>query len=358
MDRSNPSAGHRPRQHGRPTIHDVASAAGVSKSTVSNVFSQRVPVASETRRHVLAVSRQLGYAPNSHARGLARGRADAIALVTPPDMLQWLNQPGWGMTIIAATSEAASANRQQLLITPFQERLSEVPVDGFVLMGLQLTPEVLAFVRSVGRPSVVLNRHAQDPDLAWVCGDDASGMASAARYLAQLGHREIAFASCKTDHQPIDDRLLGFRQGLASVGLSLQDWQVLTTGQRLGDEAAGYELGAVVAPLVGRVTAVALPLDTLAVGLLQALSERGIRVPDDVSIVGCTDGPAAMHAIPALTTVRVPKRELATRAVSLLLAMIRGEAPALRQVMLPTELVVRASTGSLRSEAIAVNGVV
>jgi LacI family transcriptional regulator len=338
------------RRARRPTIHDVAEATGVSKSTVSNVFSRRVAVAAETRRQVLAVSRQLGYRPNTHARGLARGQTGAIALVTPADMLQWVYQPSWGMAVIAAINDATSAIGQHLLIAPFHERLSEMPVDGYILMGLQLTPEVVEFTRSVGRPSVFLNRHSAADDLAWIWCDDVSGMARAGQYLTQLGHRQVAFASCRIDQQPIGDRLLGLRQGLASAGQQLEPWQVIASGEHWGDEAAGYGLGPAILPLLDQVTAVALPLDTMATGLLQFLAERGIRVPEDVSILGCTDGPSAMHAIPPLTTVRVPKRELGLRAVHLLSALTRGETPP-RQLTLPTELVVRSSTAPARTDS-------
>jgi LacI family transcriptional regulator, galactose operon repressor len=322
------------------TIHDVAKETGVSPSTVSRAFSHPDRLSAATREHVLAVATRLGYRPNPLARALPTGRTMTIALLVPdvtnPFFFGIIRGVGRqavaaGYTLILADTEESGELEAALV-----ERLSQ-SVDGFVLASSRLAdPQIREIMRN--RPLAVINR-----DLTKVRGvviDDGGGMRQAVGHLASLGHREVVYLAGPRVSWSDARRWRALNAAGRRLGLS-----VTRLGPFLPVMASGA--AAADAAIMQGATAVVAFNDLLAIGAMRRFLGRGLRVPEDVSVLGCDDIFGADFCSPPLTTIAAPVEDAGRSAVDLLLASLgsaSGEAPRDR-VVLPTHLEVRASTG-------------
>jgi LacI family transcriptional regulator, repressor for deo operon, udp, cdd, tsx, nupC, and nupG len=326
----------RPRR--RPTIVDVADAAGVAPSTVSRAFSRPGRVNRHTREHVVAVAERLGYAPNPAAQALESGRTRTIALLVPDITNPYFSgvikgaeraAAAAGLTLVLGDTQENPAREEELV-----RRLAR-SVDGFVLSASRLPDEDLHRAAELN-PITLVNRAA--PGVSCVVADYDTGTEQIVDHLASYGHESFAFAGGPAESWSGARRWSGLRKA-AKVRRMRAHRSGPYTPTLLGGPAAAD------AVLASGATAVVCHNDMLAIGLMRRLAERGVRVPEDLSVVGFDDIFGADFCSPALTTLAERTDDAGARAVEALVRQIAQRATDPPTRVLPTHLVVRASTG-------------
>ncbi|MER3455570.1 MAG: LacI family transcriptional regulator [candidate division GAL15 bacterium] len=324
------------------TILDVARAAGVSPATVSRVLNGAGhPVREATRHRVLEAARRLEYYPNRLARGLLWRQTHVLGFVVPDvsnpyyaAILRGVEEAaaGHGLVVMLCNTGRDPGRVQACLRTLLEHR-----VDGIVVAGGTLTAADVRVVQ--GRvPLVAVGRHRAPVPSVRV--DNADASRKACQHLLQLGHRQVACLAGPRSSLTARDRVEGYRAALREAGIwPRARWVVWSDLTAEGGYRAARQLLS-----TSRVTALVACNDQMALGALRALWEAGLRVPQDVSVVGFDDTPTAAVAVPALTTIAIPAEELGRRALELFLAARAGRSD--NEVVLPTQLRVRESTAS------------
>jgi LacI family transcriptional regulator len=342
-----------PRFRGRTTIRDIADLAGVSIATVSRVLNDRPDVAPDTRETVLQVVREHGFSRNRGARALSRGRTGFVGLTLP------LIADAYFGPILSGASEALYEEDMRIILGPTRhehdrevtllERLVRESTDGAILMLPSESEAELRALQAQGYPFVVVDPMEPPPDgIPCVSAMHASGAKQATEHLLTLGHRRIGAIAGAEGWYATEERLLGFRAALAGAGMlpdpeliRHSDWQIPA-----GEAAAEAILSHPDPP-----TAIFGYNDHVAIGALNAARKRGLRVPDDLSIVGFDDTFQSRIVWPQLTTVRQPLQELGRTGVNLLMRLLEGQRVEALRMELSTTLVVRASTAPPREAA-------
>lgn len=321
-----------------PTIYDVAAAAGVATSTVSRAFSTPGRVSTTTRDRVLAVAAELGYRPNPHARALLSGKHHTVAMVVSD-----ITNPHYFEMIRGAEMRARVSEYTLLLVNAEEsprveweqiQRLSPA-VDGFLLAASRLPDENLRQV-AAQRPVVLMSREL--PDLASVVLDHVEGCRQVVAHLASLGHREIVYLAGPRNSWMAGTRWAALRAAAEQVGVAAHRIGPFTPKVSQGGAAADGAVNTGASAIVAH-------NDLLAIGVMQRLAQRGLRVPHDVSVVGFDDIFAADVCTPGLTTLGGAHVDLGRAAVELLLTAGTRTPDDQPRVVLPTELVLRGSTG-------------
>ena len=338
----------------RITQRQVASEAGVSRTTVSLVLNE-VPdahISPETRRRVQDAARRLNYYPDAAARRLASGKTSTIALVwhrAPDRTYRDAFLPG----LLEGISRAARRFGYQVLFRPVEvdeprgsyvELVRGRHTDGLILSGPRWDDAYVTGLYEEGFP-IVLHGRLGDTDIPSVDVDNVRGAQTAVGHLLGLGHRRIGMiTNAPMAYAASRQRLKGYIEALATAGLSYEEVLV-----RRGnfDEESGYAAVTELMDLEEPPTAVFVASDMVAMGALRALHEAHIRVPEDVAVVGFDDITAARFITPALTTVHVPTFGLGWGAAELLIRVIDEDRPRDVHVRLDTELVVRETCGAL-----------
>ncbi|MFD4657469.1 LacI family DNA-binding transcriptional regulator [Kitasatospora sp. NPDC058444] len=361
---------HRPRR-GATTIEEVARAAGVSRQTVSNTLNAPQRVRPATLERVNAAIRELGYQPDQSARSLRSGARRTIGYLVPVDDPLDPN-PLMAGFLEALVDAAGAAGQRVLLFRPGQgaadpvaaidELVAARQVDGLVLADVLHEDVRIAHVARLGVPFVSFGRTGPGEPQSWVDIGNEAAMAEVVRHLAALGHRRIGYLGAAEELPWMAARRAGFlaeaqRLGLSAVATGAADAGAVATGAAdagaagvgaSGAAAEGSVVASVRALLRGpdRPTAVAAGSDLLALDVYEAVRAEGLVVgPGGVAVTGFHDTPLCRHLHPALTSVRLPLRAIATALVGRLLDRVRGEAAPGEGLELPTELVVRGSSG-------------
>lgn len=326
----------------RPTIIDVAKRAGVSKSLVSLVMRGSPNVSDEKRQRVLGVAADLGYRPNAVARSLVRQRTNLLGV-----LLSDLHNPFFAEVIDGIQAEAAERGYRTIIGTGDRVELSESRALDTMLElrteGLILASPILPMRRiaeaSREVPTVLVARGSRSSSVDSVANDDTAGAALAVEHLASLGHRRIAHID-GGDGAGARERRRGYERAMDRHGLA---GEARVVAGSYTEEGGWQGVRALLSR--GRApTAVFAANDLAAIGTLSALAEQGIRVPEDVSVVGYDNTAlAAVHHI-HLTTVDQPRPEMGRTAVSLILERLDGKRAAARHVLMPPSLVVRGTT--------------
>jgi LacI family transcriptional regulator len=315
------------------TLFDVATAAGVATSTASRALSNPNRVSTETRLRVEDAARDLGYA----ARTPARTRTVAVLVAD-------IGNPFYFDVIRGTGRQLRAADYSQMLVDTEESAALEADlvermrgsIDGVILAASRLSDTAITRLAAT-LPLVVINRHV--PGVPTVVMDTATGMAQALDHLVSLGHRDIAYVAGPDRSWANAVRWRALTEAAEAHGLN---------PRRIGPYAPSRESGTAAADalVTSRATAAIAYNDLLAIGMLDRLAERGIRVPAEVSIVGCDDIFGADFCAPALTTVTAPIEQAGRAAVTLLLGLLEARAGSGRDgILLPTHLTVRASTG-------------
>ncbi|MFY1687015.1 LacI family DNA-binding transcriptional regulator [Plantactinospora sp. WMMB782] len=349
----------------KPTLQTVADAVGVSRSTVSNAYSRPDQLSPALREKIHEAARRLGYpGPDPMARSLRRGRVGAIGVLFTSALSYAFTDP-YAVQFLRGVAETAERYGSGLLLVPLSEAEEEAgiravrnaAVDGFCVYCVPAWHGALEVTRSRGLPTVAAERPGQPgPDTMYVGIDEVAATRAVGGHLAQLGHRRVAVVSdflvaerrtgpvsvadpAQIRYDVTRERSRGFAEGLAEGGIGWSD--LLFCNAAANSRAEGERAAAYLLDRADRPTAVLAVTDLLALGVLDALAARGLRPGRDVSVTGFDDIPEAAAA--GLTTIRQPAVRKGAIAGRLLLDP--PEDPAARQVLLPTELVVRASTG-------------
>jgi DNA-binding LacI/PurR family transcriptional regulator len=333
---------------GRPTLEDVAALAGVGRGTASRVINGSHEVSEKARAAVHRAVAELGYVPNRAARALVTSRTDAIALIIPETETRLFSEPYFSEIISGVSTEAADADMQLLLILVRNEgerrRLTAYlranRVDGVILVSVHRDDPLPVLLEELGIPTVLAGRRSENESLSYVAGDNHGGARTAVRHLIGTGRTRIATITGPLDMEVARARLAGYRDALQQTGQA--------TGDDLIEVSDFTEEGGATAmrALLQRAAdldAVFCASDVMAAGALQALRSAGRRVPHDVALVGFDDSIVARHTTPALTSVRQPIEEMGRTIARLLLDQVAAPDRPRRQLVLPTELVVRQS---------------
>jgi LacI family transcriptional regulator len=326
------------------TSHDVARLAGVSQPTVSRALRDDPRVSESTRRKVLDAARILGYVPSELGRSLSTRVTRQIAMVADIDNALYpvlvrpihdaLAEQGYRMVVVAEQGDEAAA----------YERLFDRSADAAILTTTTLSSSLPLELHRRGIPLVMLNRVSDVLEVDSVTADNSGGALAATRLLISLGHRDIGALVGPEVTSTGRDRQHGFREALGEAGLPLR-----TEWLRRGwfDHAAGRAGFESIMSTSPRPTALFCGGDSLAVGALNGARAMGLRVPEDVAIVGFDDIDMAAWPCFELTTVHVPLTEMACSAVGLLVDRLRGDLSSpYRHERMPTELVLRSTHGS------------
>ncbi len=332
------------------TLEDIGRIAGVSRSTVSRVINDKSNVNPEVRERVLAVIERTGYSPNVLARSLVSGRTGVIGLVIPSRVHSLFEDPYFSR-LIQGISSASNEAGNTLSLFIFQNEEEEAALyprvvksgvlDGLILTATRMADPLLARMAVGEIPLVIVGRPDVD-GVSYVDADNRGGASRAATHLADLGHERIGFIGAPVNTTAGIDRLSGFVEGLALRGLVLHP-----DLREDGDYSTESGYRAMQRLIDQQPDAVFAANDSMAAGALRALHEAGIRVPEDMALMGFDGLPDSERAVPPLTTIRQPVTETGTRAVQMLNTLISGEAQRPIVEIMPVELVVRGSCGAV-----------
>jgi LacI family transcriptional regulator len=327
------------------TMADIARLAGVSMATASRALSDHPKVAEPTRARVQAAATDLGYVPNAMARSLRTQRSYTLGLVSD----QIATTPYAGRVILGAQEAAAARGWLLLLLSsggdPELERreiqtLLQRQVDGLLYAAMyhQLVtpPPALAQV-----PSVLLDARSDDPSLPSVVPDEVGGAREAVTELVRVGHRRIGFVTNVDDIPATRGRLQGYREALREAGIGYDSTLVVAGGS---SAPGGYPVARSLLDRADRPTALFCFNDRMAMGAYQAAATLGLRIPEDVSVIGFDNQETLADGLrPGLTTMALPHYEMGVWAVEAVLAQIGDPGTPTEHGVLPCPLVRRAS---------------
>lgn len=333
-------------------VKDVAALAGVSLGTVSNAINRPDRVSPTTLGRVNSAIEKLGYVRNDAARQLRAGHSHSIGLIVLDATNPFFTDVSagaedraaeFGLSVLVANS-AGSSNRELAHLALFEEQR----VRGVLLTPVGESISGLDRLRARGIATVLVGQPAVDSALSSVSVDDAAGGALAVEHLLSLGRTRIAFVGGPSGVRQVADRLAGAHRAVgASPDARLDEISTRGTtvleGRRVGEQIARRERSA-------RPDAIFAANDLLAVGLLQGLSIiGGLRVPDDIALIGYDDIAFASSTVVALSSIRQPSARIGRTAIDLLLAASAAHPESPRQIVYSPELIVRASTASVPS---------
>jgi LacI family transcriptional regulator len=337
------------------TIKDVAREAGFSVATVSRVLNNSGPVRDETRRRIEAVAERLHYTPNIAARSLITRKTLTIGVLLPDLYGEFFSE------VIRGIDRAARTGGYHLLVSGSHNDRKEIEravqamhgrVDGLIVMSPGLEPWAIVTGLPRRLPLVLLNCEVGENDFDAVNVDNYGGAREMVQHLVGLDHRRVAIVGGPRDNFDARERLRGYRDAIAEAGA-----EGSADIELEGDftESSGHRAALRLLELNLRPTAIFAANDSMAIGALSALRDAGIRVPEEMVVVGFDDIPIARYVSPPLSSVHVPIRGLGVRAVERLLAsMTDGNGKTVE--ILPTRLVVRASCGGSPKSGSATRG--
>ena len=335
------------------TIRDVAVQAGVSHQTVSRVINNSKGVAACTRIRVESAIKEVGYRPNAIARSMVMGHTLTLGCITPnltnsifSSMIESAQAEARRQGFFILTGSAPSVDEVQPLLDEMLNRR----VDGLLVLNPRDDDRYLHLLPLIkkGMPVVYLKNSPKGELVSSVCSDDQSGSYQATQYLLELGHTSIATITGPDSEECTQDRLEGYRKILLETGINLEealvvkgDWTAESGGKAIRQLlASGVPFSSVFAQN-----------DRMAVGAIRALMDVGLRVPQDVSIIGYDDIPLATYFDPPLTTVHQPTDEFGRYGAQLLIDAVQNPKNKPKQVRLNAQIIKRNSCAPLRQDA-------
>lgn len=346
-----------PKKQRRATMKDIAREAGVSRTTVSFVLNDLpdANIPASTRERILQIARELNYTPNVQAINLARGHNMMIGLIVRQTSEQMSADAFMGEFVRGITTVIEREGYHLLFHgvepgapgnTTYTELVRTRKVDGLIISSPLVDDHEVQVLHEEGTP-IVLNGATDFPQIASVDVDNMQGAYTAVKHLIDLGHRRI----CHISNAPFTytssrDRLAGYQQALQDADIAF-DEALVEEGNFT--DTSGYGPMLTMINLPEPPTAAFIGSDLVALGAIQAIHERGLQVPHDISIIGFDDLLIGKYLQPPLTTIHLPAYDLGQRTATTLLRIISDEAlPSLR-TLLPTELVLRRSTAPARA---------
>lgn len=336
------------------TLEEIGRLSGASRSTVSRVINGQPGVRDETRQRVLQVIEQTGYQPNAAARSLAARRSQVLGLIIPT-AVQFLFTDPYFPRLIQGITQACNQHDYTLSLYLFQTPAEEEAiyprvlrtgfVDGVILSSTQVDDPLIPQLAANQVPFVVVGRPLNAPTASYVDVENIIGGHSATSHLLRLGYQRVATITGPMNAIAGLERLEGYKQALQERGRT-PDPALIAFGDFT--EAGGYTAMRQLLP--HQPDAVFAASDMMALGALRAMREVGLSVPGDIALVGYDDMTPAPIVEPPLTTVRQPIRRMGSQAVEMLIDLLHNGLTPPRRLVLPTELVIRASCGAMRNE--------
>ena len=329
-------------------IEELSRTLGLSVSTVSKALNGYSDVSSTTRDRVLQAADHLGYQPSAAARNLRRKRTEKIGVVVnyPINIVDdYLSEliPGAAL----AAEQAAYNLILYTSVAQHPERISKIcqarEVDGLLLLWPPQLDHTIALMEKERMPYIVLPRRVPNGDVSYIAADHESGGRLLTEHLIQLGHTRIGFTTRPEMHETSADRHRGYCSALSNAGISLDEKIVLETDSK--DPQSGEKALQTFWDMDGRPTAILCFTDPMAMQMLAAANELGIRIPEELSVTGHDGILTSGMTVPALTSVRQPIPEMGRLAVENLLSHINDRELPPSQQTLAVELVIRDSTG-------------
>lgn len=323
----------------RIDIAAVASAAGVSTTTVSRVINDVPTVSEANRQRVLETIKRLKYRPNRSAQRLASGKAGGtIGLIIP--RFEGIFHSYYALQVLKGIGGAAERVRCDLLLHITDGKTSPANVDGVIFLDIFGCDDLLDATLDAGTPVVVLNHYLEDLPVSCVAIDNETAAERVVDYLVKLGHKDIATITGDLKTQAGLDRLDGFVKAMKARHLPVKDEYIRFADFGLPSARAAADA---LLSLADRPTAIFVASDDMALETINVALAKNFRVPEELSIVGFDDNPAAAHGRVPLTTVRQPLDEMGHKALDVLLQQIGGKKKSPTKLLLPTELIERQS---------------
>ncbi len=331
------------------TLKDIAERAGVTTATVSMVINNKSNISEATKKKVLAIASELNYYPNIIARGLATKRSNAIGVIVPNLASGFIMRIMEGIkntlrnasyTVILFDTIGQGMDEYKL----FQRVVYEGRVDGVIVITSSSSEEELALFRKEKLPCVLVAKRSENLDSIYV--NNRAGAYDAIKYLINKGHQNIALITINRKNLNIEERIEGYKDALKEHNLEFTPDLIfevtsdsITDGAHIANKILSRD------QLNGkRPTAVFSPVgDMTAIGMIMEFKKRGLKVPDDIAVVGYDDVPAAVVVEPALTTVRQPKLEMGDLAINLIIDKIEKKDETIVQRELLAKFVIRES---------------
>lgn len=322
------------------TIKDVSRLAGVSTATVSRTFSNPDCVSADTRQSVMEAARILNYQPNAIARSMARQQTEKIAFLICKKRSSILDEFYAG--ICNGIMKASNHSEYQLMISTEEdwEDQKRNQVDGMILGGDAAIARI-SQCRNQGIRIVLVNNEIEGFSLPCVISDEEAGVRLAVDHLVDRGHRRIAMMAGRFSPYICEKRYQGFRKAMREHGLDIPPGYLRTTET---DIKSATEAAIAMLRQENRPTAVFGANDEIATGIMKAAIRLGLRVPEDVAVVGYDDSRVCEAMEPELTSVHIFRTRMGQESAALLLKLLHGEQPEKERVVIAPELVVRRST--------------
>jgi len=336
----------------RMDLESIARKAGVSRSTVSRVINDSPNVNEQTRQRVLAIIEQEDFHPNAAARALVRRRTDILGVVIPTSANVFFSDNNYYPLILAGLGDAIRQLDYAMLMwlgevthsdQHLMRKLSNPHLtDGLIFVSLPNDHPLYSKLDRLRQPYVMIDRPFSNLDRSnYVSVDNVRAAEIATAHLIQLGRRRIAHITGMMTISDAHDRLTGYKNALRAAGLPV-DYRMIV--ESVFNYESGYRAMQVLLP--HKPDGLFAANDTAAAGALQAIYEAGLRVPEDISVVGFDDVDIAVKTTPPLTTIRQPVSAKGEAAARLLVDLINGRVSAPQHIILPTELIIRQSCGA------------
>lgn len=326
------------------TIVDVAAEAGVSFGTVSRVINNDVHVRPATRQRVLEAMERLGFVANRQARSLAGGRTNTIGLLVPDLGTGYIGEIIRGidaeLTLQGLDLILYTTHRTASKEASYVANLATGMVDGLLLVLPRNPADYVGTLTQRNFPFVLIDHQGIGPDCPAVGATNWQGSYDATEYLIRLGHRRIGFITGSMDLGCAQDRLAGYRAALRTNHIP-ESPELIFEGTFFQPD--GYAGALTFLDLAEPPTAIFASNDVMAMGAMDAIRNRGLRVPEDISVLGFDDIPQASLVRPALTTVQQPLEKMGRVAAQMLLDLLQNPEKKIERIELPTKLVIRES---------------
>jgi len=326
------------------TIIDVAAEAGVSFGTVSRVINNDIHVKQETRERVLKAMQQLGFVANRQARSLAGGKSNIIGVLVPDLGTGYIGEIIRGIDLELSLTDLDlilyTTHRMASKEANYVANLAKGMVDGMLLVLPRSPADFISTLTQRNFPFVLIDHQGTGQDCPAVGATNWQGAYHATEYLIKLGHKRIGFISGSMDLGCAVDRLEGYRSALQTYHLADAP-ELIYEGSF--SQPDGYAGASAMLDLPVPPTAIFASNDVMAMGVMDAIRNRGLRVPGDVSVIGFDDIPQASLVRPGLTTVNQPLEKMGRVAAQKLLDLLKHPEKKAERIELPTELVVRDS---------------
>jgi len=328
------------------TIEQVSKKTGLSVSTVSKALNDYPDIASETKERVLKVARELNYHPSAAARNLRRKHTNMIGFVLP-FAVSYISE--YVSELITGAAMAAEATGYNLILYTNQsnqyEQLAKIcrarEVDGLLLRGTDHVDDTFSLLDGEEIPFVITGRRVDHPHASYIVPDNFGGSLMLMRHLIGLGHKRIAFTARPALFESNTDRIAGYLEGLRESGIVVDRDLIIETSV---EPRSGYQAMNELLDLPNPPTALFAIHDLIAIDAMQAAFDRGLRVPEDISIASFDGIQSTQITKPSITTVRQPITDIGKRAVEILLSHIQDSSiPPMRETV-PVQLIIREST--------------